>query len=89
MENGEVRATYPFNPVGLSLVWKTDLEPEANSESLNLDRVMTIFIADLGKRRVDFHVPGDLLSDKTWIAILDSVCGTGPDAPNPKERTED
>jgi hypothetical protein len=54
VENGEVRATYPFNAVRLSLVWKANLEPEANSESLNLDRVMSILIADLRKQKVIF-----------------------------------
>jgi hypothetical protein len=49
---------------------------------------MTIFIADLGQRKVDFRFPGDPLSDKTWIATLDRVYGTGPDAPDLKERTE-
>ena len=89
MENDEVRATYPFNAVRLSLVWKANLEVEANSESLNLDRVMSIFIADLRKRKVDFRVPADPLPDKTWIATLDSVYGTVPDAADPKERNED
>ena len=89
VENGEVRATYPFNAVRLSLVWKANLETEADSESLTLDRVMSIFVADLHKRKVDFRVPGDPLSDKTWIATLDSVYGTVPDAPDPKERNED
>jgi hypothetical protein len=89
MEKGEIRATYPFNAVRLSLVWKANLEPEANSESLNLDRVMSIFIADLRKREIDFRIPGDPLSDKTWIATLDSVYGTVPDAADPKERTDD
>lgn len=88
LENGEVRATYPFKAVRLSLVWKADLEPEAASESLDLDRVMTIFLADLGQRRVDFRIPGDPLSDKTWIATLDNVYGTVPDAADQKA-TED
>jgi hypothetical protein len=88
VENGEVRATYPFNAVRLSLVWKANLEPEANSESLNLDRVMSIFFADLHNRKVDFRAPGDPLSDKTWIATLDSVYGTVPDAADPKARNE-
>ena len=77
VENGEVRATYPFNAVRLSLVWKANLESEGKSESLNLDCVMSIFVADLRMRKVDFRVPGDPLSDKTWIATLDSVYGTG------------
>jgi hypothetical protein len=89
VENGEVRATYPFNAVRLSLVWKANLELEANSEPLNLDRVMSIFIADLGRRKVDFRVPADPLSNKAWIATLDSVYGTGPDATDPKEGNED
>ena len=89
VENGEVRATYPFNAVRLSLVWKANLNPEDSSESLNLDRVMNILIADLRKRKVDFRVPADPLSDRTWIATLDSVYGTVPDAADPKERTKD
>jgi hypothetical protein len=88
VENGKVRATYPFNAVRLSLVWKADLQLDANSESLNLDRVMSVFIADLRKRKVDFRVPGDPLSDTTWIATLDSVYGTVPHAGVQKERNE-
>ena len=89
VENDEVRATYPLNAVRLSLVWKANLETEADSESLNLDRVMSILMADLRKRKVDFHVPADPLSDKTWIATLDSIYGTSPDSAKPKERNED
>jgi hypothetical protein len=89
VENGEIRATYPFNSVRLSLVWKADLEPEANTELLNLDRVMSIFIADLRKRKVDFRVPADPLSDKTWIATLDSIYGTVPGPDNATEQNED
>jgi hypothetical protein len=50
---------------------------------------MSIFIADLRERIVDLRVPGDPLSDKTWITTLYSVYGTVPDAADPKERTED
>ena len=89
VENGEVRATYPFNAVRLSLVWKADLEGEANPDLLSLDRVMGIFIADLRKRKVDFLVPADPLFDKTWIATLDSVYGTGPGSEIAKQRNED
>jgi len=88
VENGGIRATYPSNAVRLSLVWKADLEPEANSESLNLDRVMSLFIADLRKRKVGFRVPGEPLSDKTWIATLDSVYSTVPYVADPKERED-
>jgi hypothetical protein len=89
VENGEVRTTYPLNAVRLSLVWKADFEPEADSQSLNLDHVMSIFIADLRLRKVDFRVPADPLSDKRWIATLDNVYGTVPDAAVPKERNDD
>jgi len=89
VENGEVRATYPSNAIRLSLVWKADLEPEVNPEPLNLDRVMSILMTDLRKRKVDFRVPGDPLSDKAWIATLDGVYGTRPDAVDPKKRNED
>jgi hypothetical protein len=89
VENGKVVATYPFNAVRLSLVWKANLEPEAHSESLDLDQLMSIFIADLRRRKVDFSVPGDPLSNKTWIATLDSAYGTVPDAVDPKERNAD
>jgi hypothetical protein len=89
VENGEVRATYPSDAVRLSLVWKADLEPEANSESLNLDRVMSTFMTDLRRREVDFRVPGDPLSDKAWTATLDGVYGTVPDAVDPKNRPID
>jgi hypothetical protein len=50
---------------------------------------MSIFIADLHKRKVDFRVPTDPLSDKSWMVTLDGVYGTGPDTAGPIERTED
>jgi len=74
---------------GLSLVWKANLEDKPNPELLGLDRVMSIFIADLHKRNVAFRVPADPLSDKTWIATLDSVYGTGPGSEIAKQRNED
>jgi hypothetical protein len=89
VENGEILATYPFSAVRLSVVWKANLEGEATHELLSLDRVMDIFVADLRKRKVDFRVPADPLSDKTWIATLDSIYGTGPDSETVKQRTED
>jgi integrase len=49
------------------------------------DEVTSIFIADLRRLKVDFCVPGDPLSDETWIAPLDSAYGTVPDAADPKE----
>jgi hypothetical protein len=78
VENGETRATYPSSAIRLSLVWKANLEPEAPIEALMLDRIMSIFTADLRMRSVDFHVPAEPLSDKGWMALLDA---TYPDDP--------
>jgi hypothetical protein len=89
VENGEIRATYPFSAVRLSVVWKANLEGEATPELLSLDRVMSIFIADLGKRKVDFRVPADPLSDETWLATLDSIYGTVPGPETGNQRNED
>jgi hypothetical protein len=73
VENGETRATYPSSAIRLSLVWKADIEPETRVEVLALDRVMSIFIADLRRRGADFHVPADPLSDKEWMALLECL----------------
>ena len=89
VENGEIRATYPFSAVRLSLVWKANLDGEASPELLNLDRVMSIFVADLHKRKVDFRVPADPLFDKTWIATLHNVYGTVPGFEPTQERDDD
>ena len=69
VENGEVRATYPSKAVRLSLVWKADLDDEDDSESLNLNRVMSIFIADLRSERLIF-VSQRTRCRTTWIATL-------------------
>jgi hypothetical protein len=76
VENGERRATYPSDAIRLSMVWKADLEPETHCAPLTLDRVMTIFIADLNQRRVDFRIPANPMSDDNWISLLDRTCAT-------------
>jgi len=88
MENGETRATYPSAAIRLSLVWKADLETEANFESLTLDRVMSIFIADLRQQGADFHVPADPLSDSGWMGLLDRSYPGWSALPDRKERNE-
>jgi hypothetical protein len=50
--------------------------------------MMSIFIADLRERKVDFRVPADPMSDKTWIATLDSIYGTVPGLESAKERQD-
>jgi hypothetical protein len=73
VENGEIRATYPSTAIRLSLVWKADLEPRTQSETLTLDQVMDIFVADLRPRRAVFRVPTDPLHDDEWKALLERV----------------
>lgn len=73
VENGETRATYPSSAIRLSLVWKAIRESEADSKLLTLDRVMSIFTADLRSRNIDFRIPADPLSDGEWMSLLDRI----------------
>ena len=74
VENGEVRATYPSRAIRLSIVWKAEVQDkELKRESLNLDRIMAVFTADLRHRRVHFQVPSDPLSDSQWILLLQRI----------------
>jgi hypothetical protein len=77
VENGETRATYQPGAIRLSLVWKAVRESEARAESLSLDRMMSIFIDDLRRRKVDFRVPA-AASDREWIALLDRTYYSRP-----------
>lgn len=79
VEDGETRASYPSRAIRLSLVWKAVRESELKSESLTLDRVMSIFIADLRRRGIDFRIPSDPLSDNEWIAFLNRIYYAHPD----------
>ena len=83
-ENGETRATYPSGAIRLSLVWKAIRKSDADSELLTLDRVMSVFIADLRRRSIDFRIPGDPLSDNEWVALLDRVYYAHPASENAK-----
>jgi hypothetical protein len=78
VENGETRAIYPSDAIRLSLVWKADLETDADFESLTLDRVMSIFMADLRRRGADFHLPTNPFSDNEWMAFLNRIYTDGP-----------
>ena len=70
-ENGEVRATYPDRAVRLSLVWKAEVrDRELKNDNLDLDRVMAIFKADLGRRNVHFDMPSDPLANAAWLLLL-------------------
>jgi hypothetical protein len=56
LENGEIRATYPSHAIRLSVVWKAAVrDRELITDNLTLDRIMTIFAADLRQRSVDFQ----------------------------------
>ena len=88
LENGETRATYPSSAIRLSLLWKGIRESEAHSELLTLDRVMSIFTADLRRRSIDFRIPADPLSDSEWMALLDRSYYVRPGSENAKESNE-
>jgi hypothetical protein len=71
LENGEVRATYPSRAIRFSVLWKAEVrDREPQPDHLTLDRIMAIFIPDLRRRGIDFHVPSDPLSDTAWILML-------------------
>jgi hypothetical protein len=74
LENGEVRATYPHHAIRFSILWKAAIgDRQPNTGNLTLDRIMSIFTADLRHRRVDFPVPSDPLADTTWILLLQRI----------------
>ncbi len=88
VENGETRVSYPSTAIRFSLLWKGIRESEAHSESLTLDRVMSIFIADLRRRNIDFRIPADLLSDSEWMALLDRIYYVSPASEKAKESNQ-
>jgi hypothetical protein len=74
LENGEVRATYPSHAIRFSILWKAAIGDRAsNADNLTLDRIMSIFSADLRHGRVDFQVPSDPLTDAAWILLLQRI----------------
>ena len=73
-ENGEVRATYASRAIRFSVLWKAEVRNgEPRPDDLTLDRTMEIFIADLRRRSIDFHIPSDPLSDTAWILMLQQI----------------
>jgi hypothetical protein len=71
LENGEVRAMYPKHAIRFSILWKAEVrDRESRLDHLTLDRTMEIFMADLRRRGIDFHVPSDPLADTGWILLL-------------------
>jgi hypothetical protein len=73
-ENGEVRATYPGDAIRLSVLWKAEVrDRRSGTDDLTLDRIMTIFTADLRQRGIDFHVPSEPLADTAWILLLQDI----------------
>ena len=73
-EDGEVRATYPSHAIRLSILWKAEVrDSESKPVGLTLDRIMAIFLADLRRRGIDFHLPSDPLADNAWILLLEQI----------------
>jgi hypothetical protein len=74
LENGEVRATYPSRAIRFSILWKAAIEERASSaENLTLDRIISIFSADLRRRGVEFQVPSEPLTDPAWTLLLQRI----------------
>ena len=89
VENGETCARYTTSAIRFSLLWKAIRESDAHSESLTLDRVMSIFITDLRQRSIDFRVPADPLSDSEWMTLLERIYYVPSGSGNARERTAD
>ena len=82
LENGEVRATYPYHAIRFSILWKAAIgDRQPNTGNLTLDRIMSIFTADLRHRSVNFQVPSDPSGDTEWILLLQRIYAdpTDPD----------
>jgi len=45
----------------------------ADADDLTLARIMAIFTADLRRRRADFRMPSDPLTDTAWILMLQRI----------------
>ena len=74
LENGEVRVTYPNSAIRFSILWKAAIgERASNSDNLTLDRLMSIFSADLRHRSVEFQLPSDPLANTAWILLLQRI----------------
>ena len=74
LENREARGTYPSHSIRLSVLWKAEVRNrEPKPDGLTLDRIMTIFTADLRHRGIDFHLPSDPLADTPWILLLQRI----------------
>ena len=74
LENGEVRARHPSHAIRFSILWKAAIgERPSSVDNLTLDRILAIFTADLRRRRVDFQVPSDPLTDTAWILLLQRI----------------
>jgi hypothetical protein len=74
LENGEVCAMYPNSAIRFSILWKAAIaERASNSANLTLDRIMSIFSADLRHRSVEFQLPSDPLANSTWMLLLQRI----------------
>ena len=81
LENGEVRGTYADHAIRLSVLWKAEVRHgRSSTDNLTLDRLMTIFTADLRHRGIAFNGPSDPLADAPWILLLQRIY-PGPTPP--------
>ncbi len=81
LENGEALATYPYHAIRFSILWKAAIgDKQPNTGNLTLDRIMSIFTADLRHRSVDFQMPSDPLADTAWILLLQRIYADSADS---------
>ncbi len=74
LESGGVRATYPSHAIRFSILWKAAIgDRVSNADNLSLDRIMSVFSADLRYRGVDFQAPPNPLADTAWILLLQRI----------------
>jgi hypothetical protein len=87
VDGGEVKATYPFQAVRISVSWKAQVlrdEDEArlvdeHLDDLTLARVLDVFRADLDARGIGpLDVPSDPLHDAPFVARLTAAYHQSP-----------
>lgn len=76
-------ATYPRHAIRFSVLWKAEVQDrESTRDTLTLDRIMDILVADLRNRGIEFQVPSHPLVDTQWILLLQRIYV--PQTPTPR-----
>lgn len=72
VHDGHVVAHYPDEVARITISWKADVvgADEPADDTLDLDRVVAVFIDDLRARGADVTEPADPHHDRTWVGTL-------------------